>query len=277
MSNPVFVATAAEQGAFLVLFLAKRLGCSRKRAKQILDQRCVFVNRKRVWMARHELHRGDEVEVAATETPPVSPRSPAVIHRSAGYVAVNKPAGVLSNGPDSLEMLLRVQLDEPSLVAVHRLDRHTSGAILYATNAAALDDMVGLFRRQEVAKTYHAIVAGRIVQRDIEISAPLDGQTAFTRVSVLRTAATASHVRLRIDTGRTHQIRRHMASIRHPVLGDRTYFTGEQSDPLLRGIPRQMLHASCLSYRHPKTGQTIRIEAPFPPDYRAVLRRLGLS
>jgi 23S rRNA pseudouridine1911/1915/1917 synthase len=278
MRNRSFTVNAAEKDIPLIAFLAQRLALSRKKAKQLLDQRLVFVNRKRVWMARHLLRPQDEVEISSgTEETAAAPPTAVILRRDPDFVVVNKPAGMLSNGPDSLETRLRAELGTSSLEAVHRLDRDTSGCILYATHPAARNKLVDLFKRREVSKTYRAIVAGRVERRAMEIRSPLDGQPALTRLTVLKSTPLASHVQLQIETGRTHQIRRHLASIGHPVLGDRMYFTNEHSNALLRSVPRQMLHAAAIAFPHPSTGGRVFVQAPIPSDYHSIQHRLGLG
>ncbi|MFH0953342.1 MAG: RluA family pseudouridine synthase [Verrucomicrobiota bacterium] len=268
---------AAEKRMTLIDFLALHLGSSKKQAKRLLDERVVFVNDHRVWMARHELRAGDRVEVHAPEGSKEKRPRVSLLYSDEDLAIANKPAGVLSNGPGSLEEELRSSLGAPALAAVHRLDRDTSGCLVYARNAAARDAMVALFRGRKMGKMYHAVVSGRVESRSREITAPVDGQPACTRLTVLRAAAAASHVELRIETGRTHQIRRHMALIGHPVVGDRVYATQVQPLRGLRGVPRQMLHASQVSFPHPRTGALVRAAAPLPADFRACLKNLKLS
>jgi len=271
------IATPAEAGTPLDMFLARRLKISRKQAKRLLDERLVFVNRRRIWMARHPLEPGDEVEIPAFAAPEAREVAIPSLYRDDDYLVVNKPAGFPSNGADSVEERLRKDLRLPALEAVHRLDRDTTGCLWFALHAAARATATALFREKAVTKTYHAIVAGRVPADGITITEPLDGLPAVTRVKLLSGARAASHVKILIETGRTHQIRKHMASVRHPVLGDRSYLTREIEEPQLREVPRQMLHASGLAFPHPKTGQTVRVKAPLPADFKRVLRTLELN
>jgi 23S rRNA pseudouridine1911/1915/1917 synthase len=136
--------------------------------------------------------------------------------------------------------------------------------------------MLPLFRDRRVAKTYHAIVVGRVTQRSHTLRRPIEGCDAVTHWRVLDSNAVASHLLVRIETGRTHQIRRHMEEIGHPVLGDRNYGTAEPLPAVLRAVPRQMLHAAGLRFARPVTGQRVRVDAPLPEDFTAWLKRLGL-
>ncbi len=276
MDSRKFIVRPPENRHSLLDFLARHLEASKKTAKRLLDSRMVFVNRQRVWMARHELNTGDEVEIHVLPTRPEE-RPIALLYRDDGYIVANKPPGLLSNGPDSVESRLRAQLNLPRLEAVHRLDRDTSGCLLFAADAARKNRMVPLFEDRRVTKVYHAIVFGQVSDSLREISSPIDALPAMTRVQILTAARRASHVKLLIETGRTHQIRKHMISVRHPVVGDKAYATGDVPSPVLRQIPRQMLHASGLSFTHPETGADIRVKAPLPGDFRACLRLFKLT
>jgi RluA family pseudouridine synthase len=260
----------------LVDFLAGHLALSRTRARARLDARWVFVNDRRTWMARHRLRAGDRVEVRPGPAP-AAEGEVRVLHRDEQVLVCDKPPGLLSVGTDSLEERLRRQLGRPPLVAVHRLDRDTSGCLLLAADAGVKAALVDAFRRREVEKTYRAIVSGRLAREQTRIARSLEGRSALTEVRVLGAVPRASYLAVRLATGRTHQIRKHLAGIRHPVLGDRQYFTAPLRDAQLREVPRQMLHAFAIAFAHPVTGERLRVKAPLPADFQATLRRLNLS
>jgi 23S rRNA pseudouridine1911/1915/1917 synthase len=267
----------SEAPVLLVRFLAARLGLSGKKAKALLDGRHVFVNRRRVWMAHHELQTGDRVEV-----PRAAPRKPVdlrtrTLFEDDHYVVINKPAGTLANGEGSIEELLRTRLRCPALAAAHRLDRDTSGCLLLAKTPGSLEGAVRLFRERRVRKRYHAIVHGALEGKEQTIKTPLNGQEAVTRIRLLDARKAASHLQVAIDTGRTHQIRKHLASIRHPVIGDRYYGIRLPATRQSITVGRQMLHASSLDFEHPVTGRRVRAKAPLPRDFRQCLRSFRLT
>jgi 23S rRNA pseudouridine1911/1915/1917 synthase len=231
----------------------------------------VFVNGRRVWMAHHRLRQGDKVESRAP-TEPARHRL-MVLFEDSDYLVIDKPPGVLSTGPDSAERLAGLP---KGVMAVHRLDRETSGCLLLAKNDRARKAAVEVFRKRDVTKTYHAIVTGQVKTNEETIREPVDGQAARTSLRVLDRQPMASHIQLKIDTGRTHQIRKHMALLRHPVAGDKRYGGSTRQDKALMEIPRQMLHARSLRFKHPRTGKPVRVEAALPRDFRACLRKLGL-
>jgi 23S rRNA pseudouridine1911/1915/1917 synthase len=281
--QPAITVTRRHAGMELARFLAEQLACSQRAARRLLDERRVFVNRRRVWMARHRLQAGDVVEVTAAAASAArrgaSAGSPVlrVLWDEGDYVVVDKPAGWLSNGPDSVESLARQQLGAAALQAVHRLDRETSGCLCLARTAAAFAGAVEWFRRGAVTKTYEVLVHGAVAEARQTIRKPLEGRTAVSHVERLDAHPLASHLRVRLETGRTHQIRKHLALIGHPVLGDKTYGPQRVDDERLRRVPRQLLHAR--AFAAPLAGgETVqRVQAPLPDDFKRVQRLMRLK
>jgi 23S rRNA pseudouridine1911/1915/1917 synthase len=271
------LATPGDSGKTLQEFLAAHLGVSKGKAKELLDLRIVFVNGRRVWMAKHELRARDKIEVQLATTPTaVAQRMPKILFQDADMLVVDKPAGLLANGPGSVEELLRTKLALPELEVVHRLDRDTSGCLLLAKNLAMRDKLVALFGQREVTKVYHAIAAGRVPDDIHEIRTPVEGEPALSRLERLDANPQASHLKVNIETGRTHQIRRHLLQIHHPVLGDKQYGGRFQPAGHQAEIPRQMLHSAVLVFPHPATGAQVRCVATLPADFRGCLRSLRL-
>ena len=283
-----------DDGKNLQQFLSDRLGLSRRAAKAMLDGRSVWVNRRCVWITHHAVHTGDAVEfpkavAVAARSQPGSAREKAayspdrthvrVLLETPDFVVADKPAGVVScDDPKSVEAILREQLKEPSLQAVHRLDRDTTGCLLFAKSFAAFSAAVEMFKTHRVSKLYHAICVGTFKQAHYTIDAPLDNQPAVSRVT--REAATpdASFLRVSIETGRTNQIRRHLASIRFPIAGDRVFGLKTARDPRLLALPRQMLHASTLSLPDPvRPHEEIKAHSPLPADFRRALKMFGMG
>ncbi len=281
-----------DSGKSLLDYLATRLGLSRRAAKAIIDGRSVWVNRRCVWIAHHALKTGDLVEVPkglsglkGVKSPKDSKGAPGakahirVLVELKDFVVADKPAGLLSNGgAGSVEAILREQLGEPNLQAVHRLDRDTSGCLLFARSYAAYLAAVEVFKTHRVRKEYRAIVAGKFPYVHQRIDAPLDGQPAVSHVLREVAGPDASFLKVRIDTGRTNQIRRHLASVRFPIVGDRTFGLKHARDPRLMAVPRQMLHAAALELPDPVVkGGTIKAHSPLPADFRATLKLFGMG
>ncbi len=223
--------------------VALRFGISRRKARELIAAGRVLVNQRPVRVASREV-ADDELRIAA-ELPALSMLA---VHDD--WLAVDKPAGMPTQPPRdrsaiSLEEILRVEYRE--IYLVHRLDTPTSGAVVFARNRAAAGRLSGLFASRAIRKTYLAAVAGTPSAQTIDT--PIDGKEAITIIRPREDGL----VEAEILTGRTHQIRIHLASIGHPVLGDRRY----------GGAPaaRLMLHAWKLEHKDLGT-----IEAPLPYD-----------
>ena len=284
-------------------FLALRFALSRRTAKAMIDGRNVWVDRKCVWIARYALKTGDIVEIPQNvvkgaqkqstgqpwgQTPPVKPRglTPQVARRhvrvlwqNEHYLVCDKPAGLVScDDPKSVESILREQENIPTLEAVHRLDRDTTGCLMFAKRHAALEAAIEVFKTHMVSKVYHAIVAGPFKFAHRIVDTPLDGQPALSRIAREAMSADASFLRVSIETGRTNQIRRHLSSIRFPIIGDRVFGLKNARDPRLMRVPRQMLHASTLTLPDPLSPrEKISVHSPLPADFRQTLRLFGMG
>ena len=274
-------------------FLALKFSLSRRTAKAMIDGRSVWVNRKCVWIARFALRTGDLVEIpsqvvkgawkqsggedARRETKDV--RHVRVLWSNESYLVCDKPAGVVScDDPKSVETILREQEKIPTLEAVHRLDRDTTGCLMFAKNHAAFLAAVEVFKTHKVSKVYHAVATGSFKYAHQVIDSPIDGQPAVSKVTREGAGADASFLRIRIETGRTNQIRKHLASVRAPIVGDRVFGLKSARDPRLMQVPRQMLHASTLTLPDPLSPHDeISVHSPLPADFRATLKLFGMG
>ena len=274
-------------------FLALKFSLSRRTAKAMIDGRSVWVNRKCVWIARFALRTGDLVEIpsqvvkgarkqsggedARRETKDV--RHVRVLWSNQSYLVCDKPAGLVScDDPKSVETILREQEKIPTLEAVHRLDRDTTGCLMFAKNHAAFLAAVEVFKTHKVSKVYHAVTTGSFKYAHQVIDSPIDGQPAVSKVTREGAGADASFLRIRIETGRTNQIRKHLASVRAPIVGDRVFGLKSARDPRLMRVPRQMLHASTLTLPDPLSPHDeISVHSPLPADFRATLKLFGMG
>ena len=278
-----FQVARREDGAALQDFLAARLGVSRRAAKQQIDARIVRVDGQCVWMAHHRLRAGAVVTVAGFAASPTAvsnrPSKAKILWEDGDYLVADKPAGILVNeAAFSLETLLRVQTGNPDLRSSHRLDRDTTGCVLFSKSGAAHEAAVAVFKRHGVAKTYRTVVSGRWDAESSTIDLPLDGRRALSSVHCLRANAQASHLAVRIETGRTHQIRRHLAMARHPVLGDGVYGPKVVEDLRLMRLTRPLLPAVELELDHPlKPDDRIKVFSPLPQEFHRWLGALRLE
>lgn len=273
-------------------FLAAKFSLSRRTAKAMIDGRNVWVNRKCVWIASFALRTGDSVEIpqqvvkgalkqggAKGSRETATKRHVRVLWSDESYLVCDKPAGMVSAAdPKSVETLLRLQEKIPTLQAVHRLDRDTTGCLMFAKNHAAFLAAVEVFKAHKVTKVYHAVTAGRFPFAHQMIDEPLDGKSAVSKVVREAAGADASFLRVRIETGRTNQIRRHLAQVRYPIVGDRVFGLKSARDPRLMQVPRQMLHASTLTMSNPlRAHEEIKVHSPLPADFRATLKLFGMG
>jgi len=287
------IVARSDAGKSLLDFLAGWLGVSRRAAKTVIDGRSVWVNRRCVWISHHVLKAGDSVELpraiagtarrqAAGARRPIAPeerRHVRVLADFGDFLVVDKPAGILScDDSRSVESIMREQLKDDDVRAVHRLDRDTTGCLLFARSDAAWQAAVEVFKTHLVQKQYRAIVVGRFAHPHVTVDAPLDDKPAVSHITREAVGEDASFLRIRIETGRTNQIRRHLSSIRHPVVGDRMFGLKNARDPRLMSVPRQMLHAASLELPNPVAkGETIKAHSPLPADFRATLRLFGMG
>ena len=207
------------------------------------------------------------------------PQDPIVIlHDDHEVVLVDKPSGLLSvpgKGPELADCLItRVQKVFPTVLLVHRLDRDTSGVMIFALTPHAQRHLGLQFEKRQTQKTYVARVWGEMSERKGTVDLPLivdwpnrpkqmvdheNGKQAVTDWRLVRSGNGESRLRLSPRTGRSHQLRVHMQAIGHPILGDPFYAEGEARDH-----SRLMLHSESLRFRHPDGGQGTKISAPCP-------------
>jgi 23S rRNA pseudouridine1911/1915/1917 synthase len=219
----------------------------------------------------------------------------AILHVDGHVVVVAKPAGISTvpfdeNEHGTLEELLREALAEGGrrapLGVVHRIDKETSGVVVFTRSMAAKLSLKNQFRFHSVGRRYVAIAHGvvasgtyqsRLVQdrgdgRRGSTDNPKLGREAVTHVKLLKALSGATLLECRLETGRTHQIRIHLAEHGHPLLGERVY-SKDYRGPLLPA-PRLMLHARELSFDHPQSGERVSFEQPLPDDMQRVIAEL---
>jgi len=293
---------AADAGVRLDRFLTERkvLG-TRSQIHRLIAEGCVRVGDRPVKPGT-SLRAGDAIVVEPPAAPPVRakavPIALDVLLEDAHLLAINKPAGLVvhpapGHWQDTLVSALLHRwssvpegFDPSRLGIVHRLDKDTSGVLLIARTPAALADLGDQFRRREISKDYLALVWGAPRQARGVVDQPIGrhpvqrkkmavrarGRVATTRYEVVERLGRIALVRAHPETGRTHQIRVHLAAIGHPVVADSLYARGHPGQADL--IARQALHAEAIAFRHPGTGERLRIEAPLPDDFAAALAAL---
>jgi 23S rRNA pseudouridine1911/1915/1917 synthase len=288
----VFDVPMDASGERLDRFLASHLG-SRAAAARAVDRGALVDGRPRP--RSHRLEGGERVELPPDESPAPAPRlgpRPTVVWQDEHLAVVDKPAGLVvhpgaGRASGTLVDLLGGVLagGEPGRPGiVHRLDRDTSGLLVVARSEEAHRRLSALVRRRTLERTYLALVRGRPGSRAGRIEAPIgrdrDDPTRFsldtdtpreavTHFEVVEPRGRHALLRVRLETGRTHQIRVHLAAIALPVVGDAVYGVAEPA------LGRQFLHATRLAFPHPFTAEPVEAESPLPPELAAYLASLG--
>ncbi len=280
---------------------------TRSQAKRLIDAERVRVDGRGA--KGGTLLRGGETIDVQPPSPSPSPPEPedllfTVLHQDEDVVAIDKPAGmVVHPAPGAWHGTLVNALLHRGLVAggmiaerpgiVHRLDKETSGVLIVARNAHAHEVLSRAFHDREVKKTYLAIVLRTPRRQSGTIDWPIGrhpsersrmsvhsarGRAAETRYSVLESFGALALLRVEPATGRTHQIRVHLAALGHPVLADPTYGARKGRARPAEGpgvaFPRQALHAAEIRFAHPSSGEPVAISAPLPADMSTLLRKL---
>ena len=217
----------------------------------------------------------DVAPILSDYAPPQEPLR--ILHDDHEVVVLDKPAGLLTvpgKGPHLADCLIeRVRRVFPTVLLVHRLDRDTSGVILFALTPLAQRHLGWQFEGRATRKAYVARVWGEMAEAEGVVDLPLrvdwpnrprqivaaDGKPAVTRWMRLKAGGGESRVRLHPETGRSHQLRVHMQALGHPILGDPFYAEGPARD-----FPRLMLHSESLRFRHPDGGRSMTVAAPAP-------------
>ncbi len=287
--------------------LTRLLGLSRTRAAVLVESGAVRIDGRVVGKGdRISADAMMQVDMAALQPPSeavaVAPEpvpGMRILFEDDELVVVDKPVGVAAHpspgwsGPTVIGGLAAAGFQVATSGAaerqgvVHRLDVGTSGAMVVAKGESAYSSLKRQFKERTVDKEYHAVVQGLLDPTRGTIDAPIDrhpthdyrfavvngGKPSVTHYETLEAFAHASLVEIRLETGRTHQIRVHVAALRHPCVGDLTY----GADPVLArrlGLERQWLHARRLGFDQPSTGQRIVVESDYPADLQRALARL---
>lgn len=287
-----------DKNMLLLAFLRKAMPSfpSLKAVKRVIEQKGCQINGKTETYSTHPLREGDEIVFNASLFANTAAKLEVpILYEDEEYVICNKPAGLVSEDKEFHKKLAK-QYCEVTLV--HRLDKETSGVIILAKSVEYKEKMVGLFLRQEVKKEYLTIVDGRVLPEEGVIESYLgklsstpgkvvfgtqkgkpDGKKVLGKLAVTawkkcKVGAESSLLLCKPKTGRTHQIRIHLAEMNHAILGDDQYGKKNRCE---HKFPRQLLHASQIEFTHPISKKVIRVEALLPQDFVQAKKVLGLE
>ncbi len=290
-------------GLRLDSFLSANLEISRTKVASDIDAGAVLVNSK-VATKSQRLNLNDEIKYDPIEKPIVDPKDQVidikVLYSDDDIVVVDKPFGVAAHASPGWEgptvtasIAAKGHRISTSGVPerqgiVQRLDVGTSGVMVVAKSDFAYENLKESFRTRTVKKVYHALVQGHPDPSSGTIDAPISrhpqenykyavvqgGRESITHYETLEAFPYASLLKIELETGRTHQIRVHMSAIKHPCVGDPMY----GADPKLAeklGLTRQWLHATSLTFKHPRTGAEVTFDSPYPQDLASSLKRVA--
>lgn len=300
--EPILLQTSeADRGARLDAFLARAIDeLTRSAAARAIAEGRVLVNGKAAGKS-YQITGSEEIAFTPEEPEPLDARPQDipldVVYEDSDVIVVNKPSGLVVHPapghPDGTLVNALLYHCGESLSGiggalrpgiVHRIDRDTSGLIIAAKNDLAHQGLAAQLADHTLARTYECIVVGNLREERGTVDAPIardsrdrkrmavqsGGRHAVTHWEVLARYPGFTHVRCRLETGRTHQIRVHMAYLGHPILGDTVY----GAKRAVAGLTGQCLHAVGLQFLHPRTGELISLSCPLPEEFTAMLKKI---
>ncbi|MCS7203306.1 MAG: RluA family pseudouridine synthase [Thermodesulfovibrio sp.] len=307
--NYQFKVSLTDQGKRLDIFVSEKINITRTKAQQIIEKGLVKVNNT-VKSKSYKLKAEEFVEIYNSSLPTEEPKilipqniPIEILYKDEYLVALSKPPNMVvypsvGHKDGTLMNALAYHLEKLASIGrplrpgvVHRLDKDTSGVIVVALDDQAYYGLVELFKKRQIKKEYVAIVYGEL-KGSGKITTPIGRaqhnrkkmstkskktKEAITEWEVIKNLKNYTLIKVKIITGRTHQIRVHFSSIGHPVVGDKTYGrktyieVGNKKIP----VPRQMLHALKIEFQHPITGKYLQFEAPMPSDMKEIIRILS--
>lgn len=273
---------------------------SRTMIKKLIEDGNILVNGKRQ-KTSYKVENNDEICITVPEAKEINLKAQdipiEIIYEDKDIIVVNKPKGMVVHPAVGnidrtlVNAIMNICKDSLSGIGgeirpgiVHRLDKDTSGLLIVAKNDEAHIKMSEEIKNREVTKIYIALVRGVVKENEASIDMPIgrspkdrkkmavvrNGKRAITHFKVIKRYHNYTLLQIKIDTGRTHQIRVHMAEIGYPVVGDLVYSNGKNEF----GVEGQMLHAKKLEFKHPITGESMHLEAELPDYFKQILKKL---
>ena len=301
MTTETILLIAETEAIRLDAYLAANTELTRSKLQKLIKDNGVELNGNPC-KANSAVHAGDSIRITVPVSDPDSLPEPEnipidVVYEDDDLAVINKPKGMVvhpapGNPTGTLVNALLYRFrslsgsgGETRPGIVHRIDRLTSGLLVVAKNDAAHEALAKQFALHSAHREYLCLVQGNLKEDAGTVDAPIgrhktdrkrmavteDGRRAVTHWRVLERFGTETLLDVSLETGRTHQIRVHMAYIKHPILGDEVY--GSAASKL--GLNGQALHGYRLTFVHPRTGETMTFTAPLPDDFRTALHRLG--
>jgi len=298
--NKIIVNINEEKNRLDTYLAKQKKDLSRTMIKKLIEDGNILVNGKKQ-KTSYKVQMNDEISIIIPEPKEISLKAQdipiEIIYEDKDIIVVNKPKGMVVHpaigNTDGTLVNAIMSICKESLSGiggeirpgiVHRLDKDTSGLLIVAKNDEAHIKMSEEIKNREVYKIYIALVRGVVKENEATINMPIGrstkdrkkmavnkkGKEAITHFIVLKRYPKYTLLQIKIDTGRTHQIRVHMAEIGHPVVGDVVYSNGKNEF----GIQGQMLHSQKLKFKHPISGEQMELEADLPMYFKEVLKKL---
>lgn len=290
-----------EKGVRLDSYITKKLNdLSRANIQRLIEDGNILVNSAKQKIS-YKVNSGDKIEITIPEPKKIDLKPQdikvEIVYEDNDIIVVNKPKGLVvhpaAGNPDGtlVNAIMNICKDSLSGIGgevrpgiVHRLDKDTTGLLIVAKNDKAHINLSEQIKNREVKKIYIALVRGNIPENEATINMPIgrstkdrkkmavvkNGKEAVTHFKVIDRFKNYTLLEIKIDTGRTHQIRVHMAEIGYPVVGDMVYSNGKNEF----GVEGQMLHAKSLDFKHPITGKNMHLEAELPKYFKDIIDKL---
>ena len=290
-----------EKGVRLDSYITKKLNdLSRANIQRLIEDGNILVNSAKQKIS-YKVNSGDKIEITIPEPKKIDLKPQdikvEIVYEDNDIIVVNKPKGLVVHpavgNPDGtlVNAIMNICKDSLSGIGgevrpgiVHRLDKDTTGLLIVAKNDKSHINLSEQIKNREVKKIYIALVRGNIPENEATINMPIgrstkdrkkmavvkNGKEAVTHFKVIDRFKNYTLLEIKIDTGRTHQIRVHMAEIGYPVVGDMVYSNGKNEF----GVEGQMLHAKSLDFKHPITGKNMHLEAELPKYFKDIIDKL---
>ena len=288
-------------GTRLDAYIASKMdSISRTNVKRLVEEEHITVNGKSSKVS-YKVQLNDEIDIEIPEAKELDIKAEDipidVVYEDSDIIVVNKPKGLVVHPANGnwdgtlVNAVMAICKDSLSGIGgeirpgiVHRLDKDTSGLLIIAKNDQAHLNMSNQIKDRQVKKIYYALVRGVVPENEATINMPIgrstkdrkkmavtkDGKEAITHFKVIERFNKYTLLEVKIDTGRTHQIRVHLSQIGYPVVGDEVYSNGKNEF----GVHGQLLHAKSLDFKHPITGKSMHLETELPEEFETVLKQL---
>ncbi|MBR3674042.1 MAG: RluA family pseudouridine synthase [Clostridia bacterium] len=301
MEKEKLIVNSENVGVRLDAYVADNINSlSRTMVKKLIEEGNISVNGK-TQKVSYKVQENDEISVIVPEAKQLDLKAQdiplEVVYEDKDIIVVNKPKGLVVHPANGnwdgtlVNAIMAICKDSLSGIGgeirpgiVHRLDKDTSGLLIIAKNDVAHLNMSNQIKDRQVKKVYYALVRGVVSENEATINMPIarstkdrkkmavakNGKEAITHFKVLERFNKYTLLEVKIDTGRTHQIRVHLSEIGHPVVGDEVYSNGKNEF----GVKGQLLHAKSLDFKHPITGKEMHLESELPEEFENVLKQL---